>query len=124
MGQGWHPRPENGVRWASGDAWLSYFNPHDRPMESAVRLELVGVTPRDVTLLHNGRAAGTVRAAEEPVVLELKSFMLAPGVNTFCLRSDEPAKRLSAGRYQLRAFGLKGSGIRVIAAPGGEEWTY
>lgn len=123
FGRGWHPRPEDGVRWASDDATFSYFNPYDQPLTATVRLELVGVTPREVVLKQNGKQVSTVHTAEGPVVLELANFELAPGVNRFCLHSPEPAKRLSSGRYQLRTFGLKSSTIRVHAGPGVDEWT-
>lgn len=123
FGRGWHPRPEDGVRWASDDATFSYFNPHDEPLTATVRLELVGVTPREVVLKQNGKAVKSVQTTDEPVVLELENFALAPGVNRFCLTSPEPAKRLGSGRYQLRTFGLKSSSIRIHAGPGVDEWT-
>jgi hypothetical protein len=110
------------VRWAVEEATLAYFNPHPTPLVAGVKLELVGVSERDVVLEQNGRAVRTVRVGEVPVTLELPALRLDPGVNRFTLRSHEPAKRLSAGRYQLRAFGLKNSLIRAEGSlPGGER---
>lgn len=115
-GRGWHMRPEDGVRWASEDAALSYFNPHDRPLPAQLRLELLGVTPREVALKHGGNKVGAVRTGGEPAVLAVEDLLLAPGVNVFQLTSSEPSKRLSSGRYQLRSFGLKSVAIRVNGA--------
>lgn len=115
-GNGWHPRPEDGVRWANGDAVMSYYNPHDTPLRAELRLQVLGVSPRDVVLRHNGRTVRTVRTAEGPVELSLPEFALAPGVNRFTLHSPEPARRLGTGRYQLRTFGVKEPSIKVAAA--------
>ncbi|MBL9189238.1 MAG: hypothetical protein JNK23_17280 [Opitutaceae bacterium] len=118
FGQGWHPRPGEGVRWASGDAVMSYFNPHPVPLTVDLRLALVAVAPRDVSFEHNGRPVRTVRIGEEPVELHLPTLALAPGVNRFALRTRAPAVRLNAGRYQLRSFGLKESAIHPLAPEG------
>ena len=121
FGRGWHLRPEDGVRWAYEDASMAYFNPHPVPIAATIKLELVGVTPREVAVEHNGREAGRLAAGDRPVTLELTDLALAPGVNQFRLRSAEPAKRLSSGRNQLRDFGLKSSSIRVRPPEGGED---
>lgn len=121
LGRGWYPRPEAGVRWAAEDAALSYFNPHSKPLEAALRLELVGVSPRDLILELNGRPLITKPVKDEPVAIDLPRVLLAPGVNQFTVRSVQPAKRLSTGRYQLRAFGLKSSSIKIVATPGMED---
>jgi hypothetical protein len=113
FGTGWHPRSEGGVRWASDDAVMSYFNPYDRLVKARLQLTLVGVSPRDVRLEHEGRLVGQVRAGEKPVELSLPHLELAPGVNHFKLRSSEPATRLGPARYQLRTFGLKESSVKV-----------
>ncbi len=117
FGNGWHPRPDDGVRWANGNAVMSYFNPHDTPLRADLRFQIVGVSPREVVFVHNDRAVRTVRTGDEPVELLLPHLELAPGVNRFQLRSPEPAKRLGTGRYQLRTFGLKEWSIKI--APGG-----
>lgn len=116
FGQGWHPRTEGGVRWASGDAVLSYFNPHAAPLDAELRLAVVAGSPRAVVLEHNGRAVHTFRIGDAAAELHLPALKLTPGVNQFALRSDRPAQRLSAGRYQLRAFGLKESAIVIRPA--------
>ena len=116
FGSGWHPRPEDGVRWANDDATMTYYNPCDNPLGVELRFELLGVTPRDIALEHNGRRIHTVRTGDQPVELLQPRIDLAPGVNRFVLRSAEPAKRLSSGRYQLRTFGLKSSSIKVISS--------
>ena len=123
FGRGWHPRPEDGVRWANDDAVMSYFNPHDRPLEADVRLELVGVSPREVVLLQNGRRIQSVQTGDQPVELVVPRLELAPGVNRFLLTSPEPAKRLSTGRYQLRTFGLKSSSIRIHPGTQPGDWS-
>jgi hypothetical protein len=115
FGTGWHPRPEDGVRWANDDAVMSYFNPCDQPLAAELRLELLGVAPREIVLEQNGRRVHSIHTGDRPVELVLPRFDLAPGVNTFVLRSAEPAKRLGSGRYQLRTFGLKSSSIKIIS---------
>jgi hypothetical protein len=123
FGSGWHPRPEDGVRWAMEEAAISYFNPYQRGLTASLKLDLVGVSKRNVVLEHNGRAVRSVAVGDQPVTMELADFELAPGMNCFALRSSEPAKRLSTGRYQLRAFGLKSSMIRVRAGGGIDDWS-
>lgn len=112
-GRGWNPRLDDGVRWASGDAALTYYNPFDHPVVAEISLELIGVTPRPVEVVSGGRVAGRVQAGAEAATLELPPLDLAPGVNSFQLRSSEPAKRLGRERYQLRSFGLVDARIRI-----------
>lgn len=114
FGKGWHPRPEDGVRWASGDAVMSYFNPHATPLTAKLRLEIVAVSKREVVLEHNDRPVRSVRVDGSPVELLLPALELVPGVNRFTLHSPESSVRLSSGRYQLRAFGLKDSSITIV----------
>jgi hypothetical protein len=106
------------VRWASGDAVMSYFNPYDQPLVAELRLQLMGVSPRLVTLEHEGRPVAEARTGEQAVELALTRLELAPGVNQFKLRSSEPAQRLGTGRYQLRSFGLRESSIQVTVPAG------
>ena len=114
FGNGWHPRSEGGVRWSAGDAVMSYFNPHPTPLIAKLRLEIVAASKREVVLEQNGRPVRSVLADGPPVELLLPALELAPGVNRFTLRSPESAVRLSSGRYQLRAFGLKDSSITIV----------
>lgn len=116
FGQGWHPRADAGVRWASGDAVLSYFNPHAAPLPAELRLEIVANAAREVVLAHEGRALHTFRTGDGPAVLHLPALALRPGVNRFNLSTPTPAQRASPGRYQLRAFGLKESAIVIRPA--------
>ncbi|MES2697090.1 MAG: hypothetical protein V4773_26735 [Verrucomicrobiota bacterium] len=122
-GRGWHPRPEDGVRWANEDAVVSYFNPYDKPISARLSFELVGVTAREVILKHNGRKVKSVQTGDQPVDLTIEDLMLEPGVNCFQLHSPEPAKRLSSGRYQLRTFGAKQATISINAGQGLEEFS-
>ncbi len=123
-GRGWHPRPEDGVRWASEDAVLSYFNPYDRPLAVELRFQITAVSPRTVTVNVNGKQVSAVQIAEQPVELALSRFELAPGVNCIALRSIEESKRLSTGRYQLRSFGLKEATIKVLEQGSGVgDWS-
>jgi phosphoglycerol transferase len=114
FGRGWHPRSDNGMRWANDDAVLSYYNPFKQPITVSLTLNLVGVTPRDVTFEHGGRPIKTVRVGTVPVPLEVSQFVLPPGVNRFALRSREGAVRVSEGRYQLRTFGVESSLLKVV----------
>lgn len=123
-GRGWHPRPEDGVRWANGDAVVSYFNPYDRPIAARVKFSLVGVSERTVELHQNDTLLKAIKAGDQPVDLALDTVMLAPGVNCFLLRSPEPARRLGSGRYQLRTFGVREALIRIAPSQGVEEIAY
>ncbi len=117
-GQGWHPRPpDDPVRWASGDAAISYFNPHDRPITADLRFELTAVSPREVTLRHEGKPLRTVPVAEGPTELRIPDLQLVPGVNRFTLVSSAPPVRTGGGRYRLRTFGLKEAAIRIVLPP-------
>lgn len=120
-GLGWHPGLEDGVRWAGDDAVLSYFNPYDEPLIADLRFSLVGVAPREIVLEHEGRPAGRLRVEPQPHDLTLPRFALVPGINRFKFRSLEPARRLSAGRYQLRSFGLKEVSFGFTALPTGRK---
>jgi hypothetical protein len=115
FGQGWHPRGNNGVRWANRDAVMSYFNPYDHPIAVDLRLSLIGVNEREVSLVQAGRVLRTVRVAAEPTAINLPQHQLAPGVTILTLRSREPAVRVGTGQYQLRAFGLQDSSIKVTS---------
>lgn len=123
FGRGWHPRPDDGVRWAGDRAALSYFNPYPRPLHVRLQFDLVGVSPREVTLEHNDRVVGRVTTGDQPVRLEIADLQLAPGINRFVLRSAEPARRQGTGRYQLRAFGLKDSSLRFAPGQVAGDWS-
>jgi hypothetical protein len=116
-GRGWHPRAEDGPRWSSGDAILSYFNPFDHPLTLEVELTLHAESRRKIVLLHEDRPAGAVEVATEPGVLRVPSLVLAPGINRFRLQADRPAERKGEGRYQLRSFGLGRVVLRFPAEP-------
>ncbi|MEO6246037.1 MAG: hypothetical protein ABIQ12_11455 [Opitutaceae bacterium] len=116
FGQGWHTRPENGVRWANDDAVMSFYNPYDRPIGCALRLELIGVSPREVVVQHQGRQVATAHLSAEPAEIALPDLKLEPGVNVFKILSSAAAERVGTGRRQLRTFGLKSSSIEPLAA--------
>lgn len=116
-GRGWHPRVEEGVRWAYGPAVLSYFNPFDRPITVMAELTLEAVGPRRIVLLHEDRAAGAVQADRAGCVLRVPALVLTPGVNRFRLQADAPPDRQGAGRYQLRSFGLSRTALTILEAP-------
>ncbi|MDO8539737.1 MAG: hypothetical protein Q7S40_04790 [Opitutaceae bacterium] len=113
FGQGWHPRGSDGIRWANDDAMLSYFNPYDHPITAAVKLTLVGVTDRDLSLELDGRGIRRIRVGASPVVLEIPELLLPPGINVLALRSSAPPVRTGTGRYQLRTIGLQDFSIKV-----------
>ncbi len=123
FGQGWHPRTEAGVRWAYDDAVASYFNPHSVPVPVRLEFELMGVSPRELILEQNGREVHRWRLGTEPLPCAPPGLVLSPGVNRFKFRSPEPARRLGAGRYQLRSFGLREGAVRVgeLAVPSGRN---
>ena len=102
---------------------MSFFNPYSHPLSCEFRLELVGVSNRDVILRQNGKPVHTVQTGEQPVELLLPRLELAPGVNCFVLHSPAAAKRLSTGRYQLRTFGLKASSIRIHPGSRPGDWS-
>jgi phosphoglycerol transferase len=117
FGNGWNPRTEAGVRWANGDAAMSYFNPHSAPLRAELRLEMIGVSPRDVVVSHQGRPVATAALGTAPVEVVLPALSLEPGVNVFKIESSAPAQRVGSGRNRLRSLGLKSSSIKPI----GEE---
>jgi phosphoglycerol transferase len=116
-GQGWHQLPDDGVRWAFEDAVMSYYNPFDGPITVEMQLSLLAITPRKLTLMHEGKPVGMMEADRTQHVLRVPGLVLQPGVNRFRLESDEPAGRQGAGRYQLRSFGVTGASFRISSAP-------
>lgn len=122
-GRGWHPRPDDGVRWAGDRAALAYFNPYPQSLHARLHFELVGVTPREVLLEQNDRPLARVTTGDQPVNLDLADVRLEPGINQFMLRSQEPARRLGTGRYQLRAFGLKEAEIVIQPGTIAGDWS-
>jgi hypothetical protein len=116
FGRGWNP-PVEGVRWAFDDAVLSYFNPFDEPISIDLQVPLRAIGPREVTLLHEGRPVGSIRADRDEHVLAVSHLTLAPGMNRFRLESDEPAARGGAGLYQLRSFGTANIRVQVHPPP-------
>lgn len=118
FGRGWNLRPEGGVRWGEDRTVLSYFNPFDGPITVNLRLELQGISPREVTVEQQGRRVGAVQVGEKPVMLALPGLQLPPGVTVFRLISSVPASRQGPGRNQLRAIGLKNWVIEVTSPPG------
>ncbi|MEY4938764.1 MAG: hypothetical protein RIQ93_499 [Verrucomicrobiota bacterium] len=122
FGRGWHTRLAEGVRWAHGDAVLSYLNPYAHPITANLRLSLVAVTPREVTLEHLGRPLLSRSVGEQPESFVFPGLVLSPGVNVFVVRSNGPAVRLGAERYQLRSVGLEGSSIKVTSGEAPAVW--
>ena len=113
FGQGWHLRPDAGVRWAGGRAVLSYYNPYSGSVEVDVRLELVAPRPRRVRVEHAGRIRAEAAVDAEGAVLRVRGLSLPPGVSTVVLTSPDPVRREGAGPNQLRAFGLREQTVRV-----------
>lgn len=117
FGRGWHAAADDGWRWAYGDGALAYFNPYAAPVTAALRLRLAAATPRTVHLEHKGRVALTAEAGAPPGVLVEVRLELDPGVNTFKLRSDQPATRQGDGRHPLRAFAIEEKSVHVTIKP-------
>lgn len=116
FGRTWYPRTPDGIRWAFDDGVVSYFNPYPGPLKADLRIELVAPSTRDVTLLAGGRALRTIRVeGSDPVPLHLPDIEFQPGVNVLTLKSSEPPRRLSTGRYQLRSFGVKEATVRAVS---------
>jgi len=113
FGRGWLARIEAGVRWANGDAVISYYNPHPRPLKAELRLTLVGVDSRELELNRKGERLATIRVGPTPITFDLPRLTLEPGVNVFTLRSRAAPVRLDNARYGLRAFGLQASSLKV-----------
>lgn len=110
-GLGWHIQPDGGVRWAYGEAALSYFNPHAQPITVELRLTLLAVTPRPVVLSLEGKPIHTAQVETTASTVAIRGLTLAPGVNRLSLDSPEHPIRLSRGRNQLRSFGLRDSAV-------------
>lgn len=107
FGQGWHQRPDAGVRWAYGEAALSYYNPYAYPLSVDVRLTLAAVAPRRVVFAWEGEVVRELAAEREPREHLLAGLVLAPGVNRFSLHSPAKARRDPAAQQQLRSFGVR-----------------
>lgn len=112
FGQGWHLRPEEGWQWAYDDASLSYFNPYPNAIAVDLRFDVVGATAREIMLERDGEILGQLSAQAIPTNVVLSEVQLSPGVNRFKLRSPTRSIRNSAGRNQLRSFGLHDVSIR------------
>jgi hypothetical protein len=113
LGRGWHPRSEDGARWAYADAVLSYHNPASRPQAFNLQFWLSAPDVQTVTLLLENHPLAAFNIGPETRLCPLPRLTLKPGVNRFELRSDRPARRHGSGRYQLRAFALH----RMTIAP-------
>jgi phosphoglycerol transferase len=111
-GRGWYPGNESGWRWAFDDAALSYFNPYDHPIAAELRMNVRGVTPRELLLERDGQRLSRFDLKDTAGAVEL-ALELAPGVNRFKLRSEATAVRQSAGRNQLKSFGVEESSVRM-----------
>jgi hypothetical protein len=112
FGRGWHPRPEDGWRWAYDDAALSYFNPYSRPFAIDIQFEAMGPTPRELSLEHDGAIVSTLKVGESPSKQILSHVKLSPGINRFKLRCGTRAVRRNGARNQLRSFGLHEVSVR------------
>lgn len=112
-GRGWYPPFEGSVRWAYDAAAVSYLNPYDRPIPASLTFKLQGEGNRTVWLSRGGRKAGEWKLEGEVLTVELKGFVLEPGINTLRFESDKPAVRRSNKRYQLRQFGLGSVSIEL-----------
>ena len=112
FGRGWHLRPDAGIRWAYEDAALSFYNPHPTPTPVTITLTLVGLSPRLVTVEHEGNPVRAVEVGPDPTKIRLPGHVLQPGVNRFKLRCSTPPTRAGSGsNRQLRSFGLKDSNV-------------
>jgi hypothetical protein len=112
--------PIEGMRWALGDASLSYYNPTKIALKVRVTLDLVGVDEREVSLFLEGRERARVELQRNETIVLSVEFTLVPGVNVVEFRSDRPAVRLNQERWSLRAFGLKRLEWDVIES---EAWN-
>lgn len=116
LGRGWHLRPDAGVRWGYEDAALSYFNPFPHSVPVDIGVTLVGISAREITVEHEGRAVHQVELSRNPTPLALSGFELHPGINRFRIRSSAPPIREGVdSNRQLRSFGLKDSHVRLPA---------
>jgi len=117
-GSGWHPQREENVRWAFGDAVLSYFNPFDHPITVDLQLTLVAPSPRQLSLKQDGQMVGSSMVGPERSVWPLPGLVLMPGFNPLRLEANRAPDRLHAGRYQLRSFGLIKSRLEFHSVSG------
>jgi len=79
FGQGWHLRPDAGVRWAGGRAVLSYYNPHPGPVDVDVRMDLVAPRARRVRLEYAGHVRAEVAVGAEGTTLRVRGLSLPRG---------------------------------------------
>lgn len=115
FGRGWHSRPEAGIRWAHGDAALSYFNPYSHPTDVTLELAVAVPQPRELVLELEGRIVAKVAVEREDGRISIPRLQLAPGVNRLLLRSPAAAKRQGQGQNQLRAFGVREAAVVPLA---------
>ncbi|MDP3069613.1 MAG: hypothetical protein Q8N18_04960 [Opitutaceae bacterium] len=116
LGQGWHARSEAGVRWAHGDAALSYYNHLSYPIAADIRLTLTARDRRVVVLTHEDEPMQEIEVNREARRVLLPGVTLAPGINRFTLHSRAAAERDPAAHNQLRSFGLKESAVSLTSS--------
>jgi hypothetical protein len=117
FGQGWNPHEtgdEERLRWTSGSACVSFFNPYDRPITALMRFRVSGVDPRHFILRVYGHEQFRASVGLDPVEVVLPRIELQPGANRFDLQTFEPSVRVSQERSRLRALALRDLGFRVL----------
>jgi hypothetical protein len=115
FGQGWYNIPD-GERWAFENAYLSFYNPLDRPLEASMRFNVIAPDERVISVKTRNTTLLSKKATPEPTIISSK-LMLQPGINVLALASDTPAIRVSEARYGLRAFGISNLTLELTSEP-------
>jgi hypothetical protein len=111
FGNGWNTQNDvGGVRWAYGDASISYFNPFPYPIWASATFVLRADDSRRISVNLNGNEIIQSPVDPNPSTLHLAHFALQPGSNRLDLRTAQAPVRVSEKRSSLHAFGL-GSAI-------------
>ena len=121
FGRGWNRRlaGEAGpvVRWTTGSASLSYYNPFPHPLRATVRLAVSSVGERNLRVMVGGRELTRLRLGVQATQVDLPALDLAPGVNRFDFVTSEPAIRVSEERWKLRALGVQQFQMHLQSEP-------
>lgn len=112
LGEGWRAlERQEGTqfrwRWMGEQATIRLFNPYDRPVAAALRLNLASYTQqRTVRILLDGQPAGEFAVETTPNARTI-AIMLPPGTHIVTLAADAQPDPAAGGQLtSIRAFGV------------------
>ncbi|GAB1488546.1 hypothetical protein MASR2M8_09910 [Opitutaceae bacterium] len=121
LGEGWFEResaPQSAPwRWTKGDSSLLVDNPHDYPLNVAVRLRGRSLVRRDIQLWRNGELLRRFNMPTETQTINVPAFELLPGRNVLEFRSSLPPTKPGPGDSRL--LGMMVHAIDLIVMPRG-----